>query len=84
MGELDPLAGAGVNTVWSPTTSPPRATEKPTVPLFLSPVAPWRAKTPSFASAPPRALAATSPSIRAVPDGASTFILWWISKTSAS
>ena len=61
-------------TVWSPTISPARTVAKPMVSRSRAPVWPSRPYTATFARSRPRALATTSPMLRAVPEGAS--ILW--------
>mmetsp|Transcript_28897 Transcript_28897/g.55103 ORF Transcript_28897/g.55103 Transcript_28897/m.55103 type:complete len:210 (-) Transcript_28897:488-1117(-) len=63
------------STSCSPTMSPPRMLEKPIWPRVRAPVIPSRAASFTAVRSTPRPSAAASPSISAVPEGAST--LWW-------
>ena len=71
-------------TEWSPTTVPPRNDAKPMSPAQRAPVSPSRPRTERCARLTPRPSAAARPSISAVPDGASIFLLWCISTISMS
>ena len=62
------------DTVWSPTMSPPRSTEKPMVPGLRTPVSPWRLQVATSGSATSQAEAMVSPIFSAVPEGASTLL----------
>jgi len=63
-------------TLCSPTMSPPRTTAKPIPPRGRGPAVPARAWMPTSASVTPRAPAAISAIVSAVPDGASALLRW--------
>ena len=69
---------------WSPIMPPPRMTEKASEPSLRGPVMPSCGGTRISLNDLPRPLAAASPIIKAVPDGASTFRRWWPSVISMS
>ena len=83
-GQFEALAGPAKISVCSPTTEPPRRAAKPISPGLRAPVWPSRARTERSLSAICRPAAAASPRSSAVPEGASTFMRWCISRISMS
>src|SRR5262245_25690482 len=77
-------AGPAKITVWSPTTEPPRSEAKPMSPAQRAPVTPSRPRTERWSRSTRRPSAAARPNISAVPEGASIFLLWCISRISMS
>ena len=74
MAQHDPFAISGKDHVMLADYSPPRIEENPMLPRVRAPVIPSRPETRTVSSATPRPSAAARPSIKAVPDGASTFM----------